>query len=242
MEIFPLNEGSFTIDHTKEFIPFDTEVQELNERPSGSLLVEIQPFCIRIHNEIIILDTGLGFNIDGEMQIHRNLKNVGIEPSDVTMVLLSHLHKDHAGGISDSHHNKLTFPNAVYYIHEDEMKYAAEKGKPSYDPADFEFLRSHASCKKLTAVSGSVNDFISFEISGGHCPYHTVFWIKDNEETAFFGGDVAPQLQQMKRKFIAKYDADGRKSMELREQWWQKGQAENWTFLFFHDIHSGVYR
>jgi hypothetical protein len=44
----------------------------------------------------------------------------------------------------------------------------------------------------------------------------------------------------MKSRFIAKYDFDGKKCMELRQQWWQQGQDEKWTFLFYHDIKTPV--
>ena len=62
------------------------------------------------------------------------------------------------------------------------------------------------------------------------------FWIVDGGETVFFGGDVAPQLQQMKSRFVAKYDYDGKRAMELRQEWWKQGQAEGWAFLFYHDV------
>jgi hypothetical protein len=52
----------------------------------------------------------------------------------------------------------------------------------------------------------------------------------------FFGGDEAPQLQQMKSRFVAKYDHDGKRSMELRQEWRKKGEEEQWQFLFYHDI------
>ncbi len=42
--IIPLSEGSFTIDKTKIFVPFDDTKDELNQRATGSLLVEVQPF------------------------------------------------------------------------------------------------------------------------------------------------------------------------------------------------------
>ena len=44
MQIIPLSEGSFTIDKSKIFVPFDLEKDELQQRHSGSLLVEVQPF------------------------------------------------------------------------------------------------------------------------------------------------------------------------------------------------------
>ncbi|RYG54838.1 MAG: MBL fold metallo-hydrolase, partial [Chitinophagaceae bacterium] len=119
--ILPLSEGVFTIGHDKLFLPFDQEADELNERSRGSLLVEIQPFLIELGNELILLDTGLGFaNESGQLQIHQNIRNCGYEPSDITKVLLSHLHKDHAGGVAfKDKKGKLqpSFPEALYYIY-----------------------------------------------------------------------------------------------------------------------------
>ena len=119
MNIIPLSEGSFTIDKTKLFVPFDEEQHELQHRPVGSLLVEIQPFIVITSKDILLLDTGLGFNDDmsGQMQLHINLEKAGIKPEEVTKVLLTHLHKDHAGGVSmHDDHTKLSLPNARYYV------------------------------------------------------------------------------------------------------------------------------
>src|ERR671912_1979840 len=82
----PLSEGSFTIDKTKLFVPFDEEKDELQERPVGSLLVEIQPFIVITSKDILLLDTGLGFNdkASGQMQLHVNIVNAGIKPEQVT--------------------------------------------------------------------------------------------------------------------------------------------------------------
>ena len=100
------------------------------QRSTGSLLVEIQPFVVITGKDILLLDTGLGFsNNDKKMQIHQNLLNAGIDPSEITKVLLTHLHKDHAGGISENNDpEKLSFPNAIYYLQERELNFAFEKG------------------------------------------------------------------------------------------------------------------
>jgi glyoxylase-like metal-dependent hydrolase (beta-lactamase superfamily II) len=245
MKIIPLSEGSFTIDKTKQFVPFDNSKDDLQQRPVGSLLVEIQPFCIITKNDILVIDTGLGFsNPDGHLQIHQNLMNNGINPMEVTKVLLSHLHKDHSGGIGkeDSMLKQkfFSFSNAVYYVNREELAFAFEKGKPSYTPEDFEIL-SGSDKVIFTEGKGNIDNYIRYEVSGAHCPFHQVFWIEEDGQTIFFGGDVAPQLQQMKSRFIAKYDFDGKKSMELRQHWWKQGQEEHWTFLFYHDIKTPVF-
>ena len=61
MKIIPLSEGAFTVDKTKLFIPFDTDADDLQKRAAGSLLVEVQPFVIVTSKDILLLDTGLGF-------------------------------------------------------------------------------------------------------------------------------------------------------------------------------------
>ena len=240
MKIIPLSEGAFTIDKTKVFIPFKKEKDDLQQRAQGSLLVEVQPFAVITKKDIIVIDTGLGFsNKDGVLQIHQNLMDNGIDPMSVTKVLVSHLHKDHSGGISKEdkilQQSFLSFPHATYYVNRNEFAYANEKGSPSYTPSEFEIL-SRADHVNFTEGNGKIDEYISYEVSGAHCPYHQVFFIEEDDEKIFFGGDVAPQLQQMKSRFIAKYDYDGKKCMELRQQWWEQGQREHWTFLFYHDI------
>ncbi len=242
MRIIPLSEGSFSIDKTKHFIPFDTEADDLRQRSAGSLLVEIQPFVVITSEDVLLLDAGLGFERDGKLQLHQNLANAGIDPSDITKVLMSHLHKDHAGGISRilSNTRELSFPNATYYIQKKEFEYAYKKGIPSYLTEDFECLQDASNVKWLDGDS-VIDSYIKCHITGAHSPYHQVFWIVDGGETVFYGGDDAPQLQQMKSKFVAKYDYNGKLCMELRQKWWEQGREEGWTFLFYHDVRRPVF-
>lgn len=245
MKIIPLSEGAFTIDKTKLFVPFDTGKDDLQQRATGSLLVEVQPFAVVTSEDILLLDTGLGFEQEGVLQLHKNLMDAGISPSTVTKVLMSHLHKDHAGGISkkdeQSGKHEIAFPNATYYVQQQELAFALEKGLPSYIPAELECLQT-ASNVHLLNGSGVIDGYIKYEVTAGHSPFHQVFWIADAGEKIFFGGDDAPQLGQMKNKFVAKYDYDGKKCMQLRQQWWKQGEAENWTFLFYHDIKTPIYK
>jgi glyoxylase-like metal-dependent hydrolase (beta-lactamase superfamily II) len=244
MQIIPLSEGVFTIDKTKIFVPFDLENDDLQKRPIGSLLVEVQPFVVITSKDVLLLDTGLGFSKHGDLQLYTNLKTNNIQPSDITKVLLSHLHKDHAGGVSvkdrlGNYH--LSFPNATYYIQKKEMEFAMETGFPSFMAEEISILQ-HEKNVVFVDGDGTIDDYISYHVTGGHSPYHQVYWIKEKGETIFFGGDDAPQLQQMKNKFIAKYDYNGKKCMELRQQWWQQAQQEGWTFLFYHDVKAPYYK
>lgn len=244
--IYPLSEGEFTIGHDKIFHPFNPAEDELNDRPTGSLLVEVQPFLVVTDKDVMVLDTGLGFNCkDGELQLHHNIRLCGYEPSQVTKVLLSHLHKDHAGGVTykdDKGIIKPTFSNAQYFIYRSEADYALKIGYPSYMPEEIEPLFSSGQVQWLEGEEGNIDSYIKYMHSGGHCPEHIVFLIEDGSDKIFFGGDEAPQLKQMKMKYVAKYDYDGKKAMQLREQYAAQGRAEGWQFLFYHDVAKPVAR
>jgi hypothetical protein len=104
-----------------------------------------------------------------------------------------------------------------------------------------EVLKNSSQVIYLTDETGKIDDYIIYEVTRAHSPFHQVFWIMEDEEIIFFGGDDAPQLHQMKSRFIAKYDFNGKKAMQLRQEWWQKGREEGWTYLFYHDIKSPMY-
>jgi len=242
MKIIPLSEGAFTVDKSKKFIPFDINNDDLQQRNKGSILVEIQPFVVITSRDIILLDTGLGFADEhNQLQIHKNLAAKGINSSDVTKVLMSHLHKDHTGGIAYPNKKIISFENANYYINKNEWNFATEKESASYRVNDFLLLEKN---RKLIFVEGDgiIDDYIHYGVTGAHCPYHQVFKIIEDNQIVFYGGDVAPQLQQMKNRFKAKYDFDGAAAMELRQQWWKEGEREKWTFLFYHDIKTPIFQ
>lgn len=235
-QIFPLSEGTFTIGYDKIFKPFNSETDELEDRATGSLLVEVQPFAVVNEEDVILLDTGLGFNSpDGKAHLEDNLKQHQIHPEDVSKILLSHLHKDHAGGVDIE-----LFPNATFYIYQPEFAYAEKIGFPSYYVEDLNKLKNSDRVHWLTEPQGMIGERIRYEKAGGHCPEHIVFWIESEEGLIFYGGDEAPQFKQMKMKYIAKYDHDGKKAMTFREKWAEQGAAEGWRFLFYHDVKNPI--
>ena len=235
MKAFALYEGSYSVDSSKTFIPFDPAVHNPKDRPA-SLFVYVQPFLVETGNDLIILDTGLGFhNEQGDLIIHENIRKAGYDPADVSLVLMSHLHFDHAGGMINHSDGKLSlsFPNAEYVIQRGEWEAAYSKPSRSYKTEIFDFVQRSGSVHFIEG-SGQFNREIAFELTGGHCEYHQVFLIREDEETIFFGADILPEPEQLLRKFIAKYDFDGRKSMELRQEYGKRAAEEDWECLFYH--------
>ena len=236
MKVFSLYEGSYSVDVSKEFIPFDPEIHKKKDRP-GSLFIHIHPFLIQTEDDLILLDTGLGQMKDGELVLYSNIKKQGFDPQDITLVLLSHLHKDHASGMTYEQNGKinLSFPNAEYVIQRSEWENAfGNSDSDSYETSKLDVLQRSGNLH-LVEGSGQLNDYISFELSGGHTEFHQVFLLEKEGEKFFFGGDEWPEQAQILRKFAAKYDFNGKKAMELREEYAQRAAKEGWTGLFYHD-------
>ena len=123
-----------------------------NDQPEVCSL-RFNPFLLLTEKDVLLLDTGLGFEAEGEMQIHELIRKAGVDPNSVTKVLLSHLHKDHVRGAGQKTSlmaaRVASFPQAIYYVQQRELEYALEKGFPSYEPETFSFLENFSNLVKL---------------------------------------------------------------------------------------------
>lgn len=235
MQVYTLFEGTYSVDASKKFIPFDSSIHSFKDRPA-SLFINVQPFLVEMKNDLVLFDTGLGFSDDhGELILHKNIRNVGFDPTDVTKVLMSHLHYDHSGGMVYQTADKmeLSFPDAEYVINRGEWETAFSSTSSSYRTDIFDFLQRNAQLKFIEG-DGSLTESIQFEFTGAHCPNHQVFLLAEANQKVFFGGDVLPEPEELIKNFIAKYDYDGRKAMELRKEFGKRAAKENWECLFYH--------
>ena len=243
MKIVPLFEGSYSVDNSKKFLPFDPEIHNAKDRPA-SLFVYVRPFLVETSNALVVFDTGLGYkNEQGNLIIHENIKKAGYDYQDVNLVLMSHLHFDHSAGMvfEDNGVMQLSFPNAEYVINRGEWESAYSSQSNSYHTDIFDVVQRSGSIHFVEG-SGSLNEFISYQETGGHCQHHQVFLITEGGEKCFFGGDILPEPEQLLRRFKAKYDFDGARSMELREEFGHQAAQENWICLFYHAKSFGVGR
>lgn len=235
MQAYSLFEGSFSVDASKKFIPFDPALHNATDRP-GSMFIQVHPFLIESPNGPILCDTGLGLRDEnGTLLLYQNLKKMGYEPKDVKYVLMSHLHKDHAGGMVNFEDGvgRIAFPEAEYIVQRGEWEDAYSGINPSYRTEIFDVVQRSGNLN-LVEGAGSVNHEIGFRRSGGHTRNHQVFHIETGDNHYFFGGDVLPKPEEIIHNHIAKYDDNGRLSKQLRQEYWKQGAPENWIYLFYH--------
>lgn len=238
MKIVALSEGPFSVDFSKVFTPVDLDTFSPEDHPAGTTLLSVHPFLVVTSGEVILLDTGLGFKENDEFNIYHSLRREGIEPTQVTKVFLSHLHKDHTGGVGAIQANgtfQFNFPNAIYYVQERELTFAlAQTDNPSYYPATLQALAQHPNVHFLNEDKGALSAEISFQVTGGHTPYHQTVTINHNGKKYFYGADVLPQKSYIQRNFAYKNDYDGKQARDFRNEYIEHGQ--DWTFLLCHAL------
>lgn len=238
MRIIPLKEGNFAASRTKEF----SILKDCEE--VGYIKMGIQSFLIIIEDDYILLDAGLGWiGTDGHRIIDKILQSENITTAQISKVLLSHLHKDHINGtMTKTDHGYINnYPNAQIYIQRRELEFAMQnKENPSFDFELLEALIKEPNIVWMDHDIGSINEKISFEVVGGHTPFHQVFCIKENNQTVFFGGDNLPQSSYLRFPIAFKTDYDGKKAKEKRTEWERKAHDEHWTILFYHDLNKSI--
>lgn len=237
MKIIALQEGNYIADSKKEF-------KLITERTSDpGLKMAIQPFLVITENDVILLDLGLAFINNGVPFIHEVLRKNNIEPEQITKILISHLHKDHIEGIGYFENGNFiqNFPKAKIYIQKREINFALEQNNsPSYNFEIVNELDKLPNVEFLNEDSGNITDEIFYEVSAGHTQFHQVFWIKADNEIAFFGADDLPQRAYLSMHVAYKTDFDGKKAMESRKKWEQEAQQENWKVLLYHDMKTPI--
>ncbi|WP_265428311.1 MBL fold metallo-hydrolase [Chryseobacterium sp. YIM B08800] len=238
MKIIPIKEGNFVADKSKNF-----KILEENPEAKG-VRMSIQPFLIITENDHILIDSGLGWkNKEGKLVINEILKKENIQPSQITKVLLSHLHKDHINGtlVKTDHGFEPNFPNAKIYIQKRELDFAFEsRGNPSFDFEILETLIQQPNIVWMDDDQGKINDEIYYEVVGGHSPFMQIFKITENNETAFYGADDLPQESYLKYHLAYKSDFDGKKAMQLRIEWQKEAIENKWKVLLYHDLQKSI--
>ncbi|MXN91795.1 MBL fold metallo-hydrolase [Flavobacterium sp. Sd200] len=237
MKIIPLKEGIFTVTPTKEFTQITLE--ELDTADKGLLKMAICPFLIILPDDVVLIDAGLGWTENGKPVIVQLIEEAGYKATDVTKVLLSHLHKDHIDGLGYFDNNVFVqnFPEAEIHLQQNELHYALNQIEShSFNQEILEEVANLPNLVFMQDKQSTIGNYISYEVTGGHTPFHQAFWIKHEDITAFYGADDLPQRVYLKFHIAYKSDYDGKTAMENRQKWELQAKEEHWTVLFYHDI------
>lgn len=215
-------------------------------------LVGIDPVLIDTGRTCVLLDAGLGMGLDAREPDHdtsnivTNLDVLGYRPEDITHVVLSHLHYDHAAGLSFSNKNgtvTATLPNAKIYVQRMEWEAALNSitsPEPvdgmGYETDDLYRLIADDRFVFLEKEREEVIDGISVLRTGGHTPGHQIVHIRHQQKTAYFCGDLIPNEDYLSLYAPGNIHTDNIKVRNLRMLLMQQAWREKATLLFYHSI------
>ncbi len=221
--------------------------------------------CLLVEHEseLVLIDTGVGnkettkfhdiYGIenvvgDGPTALEDGIRAAGFSPDDVTLVINTHLHFDHAGGntvrSSDGGEVRASFPKARYVVQHGELEYAQRANErtsasyfpPNWDPiitaGHFEFVRG-----AVEIVPG-----IHLRPTPGHTPHHQSVVLTSAGETACFLGDVVPTAHHLPLPWIMGYDVEPLVTLESKRALLAEALAADWLLVFEHDAHHGFGR
>jgi glyoxylase-like metal-dependent hydrolase (beta-lactamase superfamily II) len=251
-EIHTIETGRFALDGGAMFgvVPKNLWQKTNPADENNRIDLALRSLLIKGENRNILIDTGIGnkfdakfasiykiniekYSLEKSLQIHQITKN------DITDVIITHLHFDHAGGTTyqTGHNLTITFPNAVHYVQAEQWDWAthpSEKDRASFLDDDFKILESSGNLKKL---SGPAELFPGIEIlvMYGHTPGMQLVKISDNEATLLFAADLIPTASHISIPWVMAYDNHPITTINEKKRLLPLITEQNWIVFFEHD-------
>lgn len=249
-----LSDGSFRLDGGAMFGTVPKSLWERQEHADEKNRIPLSLGVLLIrtprgHN--ILVDTGLSSKYDANVKFNRiysvertplrdQLKARGLSPSDIHLVINTHLHFDHAGGDTELEDGKPVpaFPKARYLVQKDEWEDANsphERSQASYMEENFAPLEDH---KSLDLVSGDyeIEPGLRVKRSGGHTRGHQCVVIESEGRTGIFLGDLIPTRAHVPLPYIMAYDLYPVDTLECKRAFYAQAVERDWTLIFQHDV------
>lgn len=250
----PLSDGTFRLDGGAMYGTVPKNLWERHEHADEKNRIPLSLGVLLLrtpsgHN--ILVDTGLSSKYDSNVKFNRiysvertplrdQLQARGLSPSDIHLVINTHLHFDHAGGDTEWLEGRLrpAFPNARYLIQKDEWQDAQhphERSQASYMEENFAPLEEH---KVLELVRGEYEIEPGLKVirSGGHTRGHQCVVIESEGQTGIFLGDLIPTRSHVPLPYIMAYDLYPMDTLECKRKFYAEAVEKDWTLIFQHDV------
>jgi glyoxylase-like metal-dependent hydrolase (beta-lactamase superfamily II) len=208
----------------------DSVLKALHEDPHV-LDVADTGFLVNTGKQLILVDVGAGSWWGGGAlgRLAGSLRSAGYTPEEVNIVLITHLHSDHIGGLT-TQDGKRVFPHADVYVAKAESDFWLSPAIAAKAPKDAQpFFQSaeaitapYIKAGKWHTFSGSapIVDGMELVPLSGHTPGHTGYEFSSKGHTVLFWGDIvhALRVQLQHPEVTAMFDIDQTAAAATRHQ------------------------
>jgi glyoxylase-like metal-dependent hydrolase (beta-lactamase superfamily II) len=251
VEIVPDTE--FHLDGGAMFgvVPRKLWAQECPPDDDNRIRMNMNCVFIDTGTEKILIETGIGekwtakqssrYGIERRQSLSETLKiRTGVTADEITIVVNTHLHFDHAGGNTqlDAHGKPVpAFPNARYFVSGAELAHAdspSERDRASYLSENWRPLvesgQLEAKASDYEVVPG-----LRMETIAGHNRSMQCWRLERDGKTVFGFADLVPMRAHVKLPWIMGYDLYPVETLDAKKRLLPQAANENWICMFYHD-------
>ncbi len=252
MEIFVLSDGRFRLDGGAMFgvIPKVLWQKRMPADERNRITLGLNCLLIRAAGKTLIVETGTGdkgdakwndiYGIDHSVSLLNSLKQRGVRPEEVDLVINTHLHFDHCGWNTRRDKNGRvvpTFPRARYLVQRGEYDHArapTERDQASYLKENFQPL---ADSNQWDWFDGDKEILPGVEVvrMPGHTRDMQCVRLTSGGRTAFFLADLVPTTHHLGLPWIMGYDLYPLTTLENKKRVLPEAVRNEWLCLFAHD-------
>lgn len=208
------------------------EVSKQNFISADTFKIPFTPALVSTGAELVLFDTGLGGD-NGNLPAV--LQSAGYAPEDVTVVVLTHFHPDHIGGVMGS--GGPTYPNARYVTGEAEYNFWTGNGADS-GPGKLAAKNVKPVAEKTTFLKngGSVTSGITAMAAFGHTPGHMVYMLESGGKQLLLAADTANHYvwSLAYPDWEVKFDADKAAAAATRKSVFGMLASDRIPFIGYH--------
>jgi glyoxylase-like metal-dependent hydrolase (beta-lactamase superfamily II) len=225
-----------------------------NFLPTTPNTLHVNALVVKTGGKTVLIDTGSGENAGpGNGLLKANLQRAGIAPDQITDVVFTHAHLDHAGG-NVAADGKINFPNARFHIAQAEWELWTAKnvslGKTQVDAATGKAF-IEVTQKNLLPLKDRIQLFkpgaeivtgVTSVAAVGHTPGHTAYLISSGNESLIHAGDFAHHyvFQLFNPDWYVGFDYDPQQAVATRKKLLDRLAADRTLLVGSHLPFPGV--
>lgn len=249
-ELTVVNDGKYYLDGGAMFgvVPNPMWEKVLPADEQNRIHMAMNSLVIRTGSDTILVDTGAGNKLPDKTRkifdiqecLLERLGEASIAPDEITVVINTHLHFDHAGWNTRRRADGVvvpSFPRAKYYFQKGELAHAHvqhERDRVSYLTDNYDPLVANGQAILLEGAAEIVPG-VRVELFPGHTDHHQVVIVESQGKTAAYVGDLIPSTAHLNPTWVMAYDLAPITSIENRKRYYQSAIPEGWLTVFTHE-------